>query len=67
MSAEAYWWSPTTLCFYLGSSHREYGANWPSDTVPVSAAVFQQFGLNYPPTGKQRGRDANGMPTWVDA
>ncbi|MCH4024049.1 MAG: hypothetical protein LKH33_10295 [Acetobacter sp.] len=64
----SYYWSASTLSFYPMSLKSSYDAmkTWPTDAVGISDDVFKSYALTSPPDGKQRGVDANGMPTWVD-
>lgn len=59
-------YSPARNAFYLSALKAEYGDNWPADAIEVTEKEFQAYSLAQPPTGKQRGADANGRPCWVD-
>jgi hypothetical protein len=60
--------SPSTLAFYPVALQPVYenAGTWPADTVAVTEATFQTYGLSAAPIGQKRGADANGQPIWVD-
>ncbi|MGJ0639414.1 tail fiber assembly protein [Xenorhabdus bovienii] len=39
---------------------------WPEDEIEVSEAVFNEFAIMDPPTGKRRVAGSDGLPAWGD-
>ncbi|OZI78744.1 hypothetical protein [Bordetella genomosp. 6] len=63
-----FFYSATDNAFYpeaLRGAYEDAGT-WPADTMPVDAAVYQEFVHSAPPVGKVRAAGADGMPTWAD-
>lgn len=57
-------WSAKYNCFYLPT---EGALAQDPNAILVSEAVFNTFGLGFPPEGKTRIVGDNGMPDWGDA
>lgn len=60
-------YSAKTNAFYLSDSIGNYKSSgtWPDDAVEVDIEIANEF-MGQPPTGKIRGSDINGNPSWVD-
>lgn len=60
--------SPSSSSFYpfaLRDSYKSAGT-WPNDAIEATGEEWQTYGQGTPPTGMQRGADANGRPAWVE-
>lgn len=60
-------YSAKTNAFYLSDSINNYklAGTWPDDATEVDTETANEF-MGQPPTGKVRGGDINGNPSWID-
>lgn len=60
-------YSAKTNAFYLSDSINNYklAGTWPDDAAEVDTETANEF-MGQPPTGKVRGGDINGNPSWID-
>ena len=56
-------WSAKNNCFFLPTEGALIQA---PDAMPVDDAVFNEFGLGFPPEGKRRVVSKKGLPAWGD-